>query len=84
MFSSDVVIRLDGNKRADARKKLHENVRLRLEKKSREVAKKVYKGQRRLVLEPGDGVWVHLRKDRCPTHRQSKFDASRGWTLPST
>jgi len=54
-------------------KKMHEAVRIKLEKKNHEVAKRANKGRRKLVLEPGDWVWVHLRKDRFPAQRKSKL-----------
>ena len=54
-------------------KKLHEKVRLHLEKKNQEVAKKANKGRKRIVLEPGDWVWVHFRKERFPNHRKTKL-----------
>ena len=53
--------------------KLHEKVRLRLEKKNQEVAKRANKGRRKIILELGDWVWVHLRKDRFPSQRNAKL-----------
>ncbi|XP_049381309.1 uncharacterized protein LOC125845845 [Solanum stenotomum] len=44
----------DGGKLAEAMKKLHETVWLRLEKKNQEVAKRVNEGCKRIVFEPGD------------------------------
>ncbi|PHU03633.1 ABC transporter B family member 4 [Capsicum chinense] len=70
---SDLVISLDGRKWAEAMKKLHEKVKLRLEKKNQEVARRANKGRRKLILEPGDWVWVHLRKDRFPSQRNAKL-----------
>jgi hypothetical protein len=31
------------------------------------------KGRRQLIFEPGDLVWLHLRKDRFPDLRKSKL-----------
>ena len=31
------------------------------------------KGRKQLILEPGDLVWLHLRKDRFPEVRKSKL-----------
>ena len=31
------------------------------------------KGRKQLILEPGDLVWLHLRKDRFPELRKSKL-----------
>ncbi|KAH0757725.1 hypothetical protein KY290_021218 [Solanum tuberosum] len=51
-YNRDVVLSLDGSKRAEAMKKLHEKVRLHLEKKNQEVAQKANNGRKRIVLEP--------------------------------
>jgi len=72
-LSQDVVLSLDGSKRAEAMKKLHEKVRLHLEKNNQEVAKKANKGHKRIVFEPGDLVWVHFRKERFTTHCKTKL-----------
>ncbi|WMV59651.1 hypothetical protein MTR67_053036 [Solanum verrucosum] len=72
-LSQGVVLRLDGTKRSEAMKKLHKKVRLHLEKKNQEVAKKANKGRKRVKLEPGDWVWVHFCKERFPTHRKIKL-----------
>ncbi|XP_047264291.1 uncharacterized protein LOC124896676 [Capsicum annuum] len=72
-LSSDIVLRLDRNKRAESMKKLHEKVRNQLEKNNQEVAKRANKGRRRLVLEPSNWVWVHLRKKRFPTQTKANL-----------
>ncbi|KAK7376628.1 hypothetical protein VNO78_34449 [Psophocarpus tetragonolobus] len=36
-------------------------------------AKQANKGRRRIVFEPGDWVWVHMRKERFPKQRKSKL-----------
>ncbi|PHU09249.1 Cell division control protein 2 -like protein [Capsicum chinense] len=60
---SDVVISIDGNKKAETMKKLHEKVRIRLEKKNQKVAKRVNKQRKRLVLESEDGYPLNLRSN---------------------
>ena len=70
---SGLVISLDGSKWAEAMKKLHEKVRLLLEKKNQEVARQANKGRRKLILEPGDWMWVHLKKDRFLSQRNGKL-----------
>jgi hypothetical protein len=37
------------------------------------VASQANKGQRRVIFEPGDWVWVHMRKERFPAHRKTKL-----------
>uniref|UniRef100_A0A2N9F371 Uncharacterized protein n=1 Tax=Fagus sylvatica TaxID=28930 RepID=A0A2N9F371_FAGSY len=32
-----------------------------------------YKGEGRVIFEPGDWVWVHMRKERFPAHRKTKL-----------
>ncbi|XP_059283567.1 uncharacterized protein LOC132037124 [Lycium ferocissimum] len=72
-LSQDVVLSLDGNKREENMKKLHEKVRLHLERKNQETANKANKGCKRVVLEPGDWVWVDFRKERFPNKRKTKL-----------
>ena len=48
-------------------------VRKNIEKKNHRIASQVNKGRRRVVFEPGDWVWVHMRKERFPTQRKSKI-----------
>jgi hypothetical protein len=35
-------------------------------------ASQANKGRRRFIFEPGDWVWVHMRKERFPAHRRTK------------
>jgi hypothetical protein len=37
------------------------------------VASQANKGQRRVIFEPGDWVWVHMRKERFPAYRKTKL-----------
>uniref|UniRef100_A0A2N9II81 CCHC-type domain-containing protein n=1 Tax=Fagus sylvatica TaxID=28930 RepID=A0A2N9II81_FAGSY len=64
---------LDGQKKAEMVKKLHESVRQHIEKKNEQYANKANKGRRQVIFEPGDWVWVHMRKERFPAHRRSKL-----------
>ena len=54
-------------------KKLHESVRLYIEKKNEQYATKANKGRRQVIFEPNDWVWVHMRKERYPACRRSKL-----------
>ena len=60
---------LDGQKKAEMVKKLHESVWQHIEKKNEQYATKANKGRRQVLFEPGDLVWVHMRKERFPTRR---------------
>ncbi|KAK4269784.1 hypothetical protein QN277_022896 [Acacia crassicarpa] len=54
-------------------RKLHEKVKANIEKKVESYVKQANKGRKKVVFEPGDWVWVHLRKERFPTQRKSKL-----------
>ena len=64
---------LDGQKKAEMVKKLHESVRQHIEKKNEQYVNKANKGRRQVIFEPGDWVWVHIRNERFPTRRRSKL-----------
>ena len=57
---------LDGKKKADFVRKLHEKVRMNIEQKNSKVFQQANKGHVRVIFEPGDWVWVHFRKERFP------------------
>ena len=38
-------------------------------------ARQANKGRKKVVFEPGDWVWIHLRKERFHHQRKSKLDA---------
>ncbi|KAH0653052.1 hypothetical protein KY289_030730 [Solanum tuberosum] len=65
---------LDGKKKADMMKKIHEQTRLAIEKKNKEVALRKNKGRKYVVFKPGNLVWVHMRKERFPSKRKTKLD----------
>ena len=58
-------------------RQLHEGVRLQILKKNRLYASKANKGRKLVVFQPGDWVWVHMRKEQFPNQRKSKLQ-SRG------
>ena len=63
----------DGNAKAEFVRKLHEKVKAQIEKKVEQQAKHANKGRKKVVFEPGDWVWVHMRKERFPMQRKSKL-----------
>ena len=65
---------LDGHRKAETVKKLHESVRQQIEKRNEHYASKANKGRKKVVFQPGEWVWVHMRKERFPSRRQSKLD----------
>ena len=64
---------LDGKKKAELVKNLHEKVRAEIERKNQKAASQANKGRRKVMFEPGDLVWVHLRKERFPDQRKIKL-----------
>ena len=45
-------------------KKLHERVKNQIENQTKVYSTKGNRGRKELVLNEGDRVWLHLRKDR--------------------
>lgn len=59
------LVSLDGNRKAEMMKKIHE--------KNGQYASKANKGRKRVTFQPGDWVWVHMRKERFPSKRKTKL-----------
>ena len=55
---------LDGEKKVEMVKKLHESVRKHIQKKNEQYATKANKGRQQVLFEPSDWVWVHMRKNK--------------------
>lgn len=53
--------------------KMHESTKLNIEKMTEKYRIVGSKGRQEVKLEPGDLVWLHLRKDRFPELRKSKL-----------
>ncbi|XP_038979001.1 LOW QUALITY PROTEIN: uncharacterized protein LOC120109324 [Phoenix dactylifera] len=64
---------LDGKRKAETMKQLHEKVRQNIEKRTEQYATQANKGRKKVIFEPGDWVWVHMRKERFPAKRRSKL-----------
>ena len=60
-------------KKAEFVKQINEKARLNIERRTEQYAKQANKGRRQVVFEPGDWVWVHMRKERFPSQRRSKL-----------
>ena len=52
---------------------MHENVRQQIQRRTEQYVSQANKGRKKLVFEPGDWVWVHMRKERFPAQRRSKL-----------
>ena len=64
---------MDGKKKAELVKTLHEKVREQIERKNNQRTTQANKGQKYVTFEPGDWVWVHFRKERFSEQRKSKL-----------
>ena len=52
---------------------MHESVKNQKENQTKVYSTKGNRGRKKLVLNEGDWVWLHLRKDKFPTKRKSKL-----------
>ena len=55
-------VNLDGQKKVEYVKQIHEKARLNIDRRTEQYAKQANKGHRQVVFEPGDWVWVHMLK----------------------
>ena len=69
----DEVLRKDGFEKTYFIKDLYHHIKLQIERKVGKYVEHANKGRKALIFEPGDWVWLHLRKDRFPTQRKSKL-----------
>jgi translation initiation factor IF-1 len=53
--------------------KMHETTKLNIEKMNEKYHIAASKGRKEVKFEPGDLVWLHLRKDQFPKLRKSKL-----------
>jgi len=63
----------DAEQRIEDIKKLHEQVRARIEKSNLSYQVQANKHMKLKVFQPGDLVWIHLRKERFPSKRKTKL-----------
>ncbi|XP_073138104.1 uncharacterized protein [Henckelia pumila] len=76
-------VNMDGMKKAEFVKSLHEKVRENIEKKNVQYTKQANKGRKKVVFKPGDWVWLHMRKECFFGEEAFKFVTSRGWSFSS-
>jgi hypothetical protein len=63
----------DGSQRFEFILKMHETTQLNIEKMNEKYHIAASKGRKEVKPEPGDLVWLHLRKERFPEFRKSKL-----------
>jgi hypothetical protein len=66
-------VNMEASKRADFVKKIHGKTREAIEKKGKNIDAARSKSRKQVIFQPGDMVWVHLRKDIFPFLRRSKL-----------
>nr|XP_027071864.1 uncharacterized protein LOC113696686 [Coffea arabica] len=54
-------------------KQLHEKVKANIERRTAQYVKQGNKGRQKLTFEPGDWVWLNMRKERFPVQRRNKL-----------
>jgi hypothetical protein len=69
----DEMSSLDGRRKTELLKSIHERVQLQFAQKNEKFASQANKGRRRVIFEPEDWVWVHMRKKRFISHRRTKL-----------
>ena len=63
----------DAHAKVEYVKRLHEQVKAQIAKKNERYAKQANKNRKKMVLELGDWVWVHMRKEKFTKQRKSKL-----------
>jgi hypothetical protein len=66
-------LNFDAKQRAELMLKMHETTKENLERMNAKYKISGDKGRKQLDFEPGDLVWLHLRKERFPNLRKSKL-----------
>jgi translation initiation factor IF-1 len=64
------MVNLEATQRSKFILKLHKTTKLQIEMMNDKYRIATSKGRKEIKLEPGDLVWVHLRKDRFPDLRK--------------
>jgi hypothetical protein len=64
---------MEGSKRAAYIKNIHEKTKEAIELKVVRKAASIKNHRKKVLFEPGDMVWIHLRKEHFPYQRKSKL-----------
>ncbi|XP_068503778.1 uncharacterized protein [Phaseolus vulgaris] len=67
----------DTQAKIDYVRKQHKKVEEQVEEKGEGYSKQVNKGRKKVIFDPGDGVWVHMRKEMLTRQRKSKLQSRR-------
>jgi translation initiation factor IF-1 len=63
----------DASQRSEFILKMHETTKLNIEKMNQKYRIAASKDRKEVKLEPGDLVWLHLRKERFPELKKSTY-----------
>jgi len=74
---TDYKVSFEAEQRAKEMKRLYEQIRAHIEKVNKAYKTKANQNRKGMEFQPGDLVWLHLRKERFPTRRNSKLMARR-------
>jgi hypothetical protein len=66
-------VNLDGKNNAEFVKMIHEKARLNIERRTKQYVHQANKGHKKVVFEPRDWGWLHLRNDRFSEKWHSKL-----------
>lgn len=59
--------------RVEEIQRIHELVRSKIEKTNASYQAQANKHKKKVVFQPGDLIWIHLRKERFPSKRKNKL-----------
>ncbi|KAJ9567692.1 hypothetical protein OSB04_003658, partial [Centaurea solstitialis] len=68
-------VHFEASNRAKEMQKIHEQVKAKIEHANDLYKKRANKHRKKAVFQPGDLVWLHLRKERFPSKRKNKLMA---------
>ena len=66
-------VNMDGLKRAEQVCALYQKVRDNIEKMTFQFIRNANKGRRKMIFEPGDWVWIHIRREKFPVQQHNKL-----------
>ena len=69
-FSTNELANLDGKENVEFIKELHVRGQANIERKNEQYAKQSKKGRFKVFYQPGDWIWVQMRKERFSTKRK--------------
>jgi len=72
-FPQDGKMNAEATKRVRDIQELHKRIRAKIEKANEQYQRHTNKHHKQALFQPGDHVWVHLRKEWFPSKRKSKL-----------